>query len=98
MSPGTIQRIFRDHFAEVDATHPLDQRAVWAAWNQGKPNQLATYLYELAAKYHRFYQACPVLKAETATLVLSRLNVSAVVRKVLATGLGLLGIDAPERM
>jgi len=33
MSPGTIQRIFRDHFAEVDATHPLDQRAVWAAWN-----------------------------------------------------------------
>ncbi len=73
-------------------------KAVWAAWNQGKPNQLATYLYELAAKYHRFYQACPVLKAETATLVKSRLNVSAVVRKVLATGLGLLGIDAPERM
>jgi len=73
-------------------------KAVWAAWSQGKPSLVATYLYELAAKYHRFYQACPVLKADDETLVMSRLNVSAVVRAVLAQGLDLLGIDAPEKM
>jgi arginyl-tRNA synthetase len=73
-------------------------RSVWAAWNQAKPSMLATYLYELAAKYHRFYQHCPVLTAPTPELVQSRLNLSVVTRKVLAQGMDLLGLDALDRM
>jgi len=72
--------------------------AVRAAWEQGKPNLLATFLYELASKYHTFYQACPVLKEEDEELRMSRLNLNLLARKVLTTGLSLLGIDAPERM
>ena len=79
--------------------HCLDVgRAVRGAWEQGKPNVLATYLYELASRYHSFYQACPVLKAEDPDVVMSRLNLNLLTRKVLVQGLDLLGIEAPERM
>ncbi|MCO4770497.1 MAG: arginine--tRNA ligase [Deltaproteobacteria bacterium] len=73
-------------------------KATRAAWEQGKPNLLATYLYELASKYHTFYQSCPVKTEADATLQMSRLNLNLLARKVLAQGLDLLGIDAPERM
>jgi len=79
--------------------HCLDfGRAARGAWEQGKPNVLATFLYELASKYHSFYAACPVLKADDPELVMSRLNLNLLARKVLTQGLDLLGIQAPERM
>jgi arginyl-tRNA synthetase len=98
VADGTTLKLV--HEAERDLfLHVLGfGKAAWSAWDQGKPSVLATFLYELAAKFHRFWAACPVLQAGDDTLVMSRLNVSAVVRKVLATGLNLLGIDAPERM
>ena len=73
-------------------------RSVQAAWEQGKPNLLATWLYELASKYHTFYNACPVLTADAPELVTSRLNLNLLTRKALVQGLDLLGIQAPERM
>jgi len=33
MKPGIVQQIFKDHFDAVDATHQLDIRSLWAAWN-----------------------------------------------------------------
>jgi arginyl-tRNA synthetase len=63
-----------------------------------RPNLLANYLYDLAIVFHAFYEACPVLKAEPAELRESRLILCDVTARVLGTGLGLLGIDAPERM
>jgi hypothetical protein len=33
MRPGTVQRIFNDHFPAIDATQRLDARSLWAAWN-----------------------------------------------------------------
>jgi arginyl-tRNA synthetase len=62
-----------------------------------RPNLLANYLYELAATFHSFFEACPVLKSEGATQ-LSRLALCDVTARVLAKGLSLLGIEAPERM
>lgn len=44
-----------------------------------------------------FYEQCPVLKAE-GEVRSSRLALCAATRKVLATGLDLLGIEAPDRM
>ena len=62
-----------------------------------RPNLLCLYLYELADSFHRFYEACPILKSEGA-MRLSRLALAGVTAKVLKTGLGLLGIGVPERM
>ena len=79
--------------------HAMDfGRAVGAAWEQGKPNLLATHLYELASKYHGFYQACPVLRTDDAELATSRLNLNLLTQRTLTLGLSLLGIDAPTRM
>jgi arginyl-tRNA synthetase len=62
------------------------------------PHKLSTYLYELTAAFTAFYEACPVLKAETPELRASRLALADLTRRVLAQGLELLGIQAPERM
>ena len=62
-----------------------------------RPNLLATYLYELASTFHSFFEACPVLKSEGATRD-SRLALCELTARTLQTGLGLLGIEAPERM
>jgi arginyl-tRNA synthetase len=62
------------------------------------PHRLCTYLFDLAQDFTAFYEACPVLKAETDELRTSRLALADLTARVLAGGLGLLGIDAPERM
>ena len=62
-----------------------------------RPNLLANYLYELANTFHGFYEACPVLKSEGATRQ-SRLALCELTARVLREGLGLLGIQVPDRM
>jgi len=63
-----------------------------------EPHRLCTYLFELANAYSSFYETCPVLKAEPQDLRRSRLGLCRLVRRVLADGLDLLGIEAPTRM
>jgi arginyl-tRNA synthetase len=63
-----------------------------------RPNLLANYLYDLAIVFHAFYEACPVLKAESDESRAARLVLCDVTARVLQAGLNLLGIDAPERM
>jgi arginyl-tRNA synthetase len=62
-----------------------------------RPNLLANYLYELASTFHSFFEACPVLKSEGATQA-TRLALCDTTGRILAKGLDLLGIRAPERM
>jgi len=62
------------------------------------PHKLCGYLYELATAFSTFYEGCPVLKASTDAERASRLALSDLTARVLARGLGLLGIDAPDRM
>jgi arginyl-tRNA synthetase len=62
------------------------------------PHRLCTYLFELAGTFTRFYEACPVLKAPDEATRAGRLLLCKVTARVLALGLGLLGIGAPERM
>lgn len=61
------------------------------------PNQLCNYLYELAGLFMRFYEACPILKAEQATRN-SRLALAQLTAETLDQGLDLLGIETLERM
>jgi arginyl-tRNA synthetase len=62
-----------------------------------KPHHLCNYLYELATRYHGFFENCPVLQSDGGTRQ-SRLALCGVVAKTLATGLDLLGIEHPEQM
>ncbi|MDG1357861.1 MAG: arginine--tRNA ligase [Akkermansiaceae bacterium] len=62
-----------------------------------RPNLLANYLLELAKAFHSFFEACPVLKSEGDTQN-TRLALCELTSRVLEKGLGLLGIEVPERM
>nr|MDQ2643335.1 arginine--tRNA ligase [Myxococcota bacterium] len=62
------------------------------------PHRLCTYLYELASKFTAFYEACPVLRADSDEQRDSRLSLCDQTRRSLSLGLGLLGMAAPERM
>ncbi|MFO0827900.1 MAG: arginine--tRNA ligase [Phycisphaerales bacterium] len=63
-----------------------------------EPNRLCAYLQTLANVFNGFYQACPVLKSEDEATRLARLRLCLLTRRVLADGLGLLGLKAPSRM
>ncbi|MFW6031926.1 MAG: arginine--tRNA ligase [Phycisphaeraceae bacterium] len=63
-----------------------------------EPHRLCNWLYELATGYHQFYERCPVLTAEEASVRQSRLALSHLVARALQEGLGLLGIEVVERM
>jgi arginyl-tRNA synthetase len=61
------------------------------------PSHLSTYLYELAGVFMRFYEECPILKAENEVRA-SRLALAAITAQTLQEGLGLLGLDTLEQM
>lgn len=63
-----------------------------------QPHRIAGYLREIAEAFSAFYQACSVMQAESDDIRRSRLRLCDLVRRVLADGLGLLGIEAPDRM
>jgi len=85
--------------AEKDLTLKLAQFAeiVPAVLDDFRPNTLATYLYELATTYHKFWEACPVLREEGAIRE-TRLALCELTGRVLRLGLGLLGIRTTEKM
>ncbi len=62
-----------------------------------KPNYIATYLYELAASYSRFYKNCQVLDVDEKTMKRRLLLVHAV-QEIIREGLNLIGVEAPQRM
>jgi arginyl-tRNA synthetase len=63
-----------------------------------EPHRLCTYLYELASSFHKFYEQCPVLTADSEAERDSRLALCDLVARTLKLGLGLLGIETVERM
>jgi arginyl-tRNA synthetase len=62
-----------------------------------KPHYLCTYLYELATRFHSFFEHCPVLPSEGATRE-GRLALCELTARTLGLGLELLGIAHPEQM
>ncbi len=66
-----------------------------------EPHRVARYLESLASAYHKFYDSCRVLPMgdeDITELHRARLALCVAARQVLANGLGLLGVSAPERM
>ena len=71
--------------------------ALEAVGEECRPNFLCNYLYELSGHFARFYEACPVLKAEGAERV-TRLLLCELTSRVLKQGLEALGIEVLEQM
>jgi arginyl-tRNA synthetase len=84
---------------EADLLQRLSRypETVEAAACNYEPHQVAYYLRELANDFHTYYNAHPFIAA-AADLRLARLSLIDASRQVLANGLGLLGVSAPERM
>ena len=62
------------------------------------PAIIANYIYELAKVYNKFYHEKSILQAEADLLKQFRLQLSSASAKVISKGMGLLGIEVPERM
>jgi len=76
-------------------------RVVTQAAELREPHRVARYLEQTASAFHKFYDECRVLpqgEEEPTPLHQARLLLVAASRQVLANGLGLLGVTAPERM
>ena len=61
------------------------------------PSHINRYLQELAACFHRFYNACRI-KGEAPEVMSARIKLADDTRIVLRNGLKLIGVDAPEKM
>lgn len=94
--------------ADIQITHDAERElalallgfgaAVRQAGDTAEPHVLAAFLFDTASAFTTFYEACPVLKAPEDAIRDSRLALSALTLRILATGLHLLGVPVPERM
>lgn len=62
------------------------------------PHRIATYIQELAAAFHSFYNAEKVLDASNEDMTRARLALITAVRTTIANALRLIGVSAPEKM
>jgi arginyl-tRNA synthetase len=101
-----------DGFDPALLTHPTEAtllaalgdfpRVVAQAATLREPHRVARYLEDLAGRFHKWYDECRVRPAsadeEITDLHRTRLWLNDATRQVLANGLDLLGVSAPERM
>ena len=107
-----VQSVFRkvgewDAAATTVLTEPLEKQlaaellkfedVLQSVADTAYPHYLANYLYQIATLFSRFYEACPILKAEGATRN-SRLQLAKLTGDTLKQGLDLLGIDVLDVM
>ena len=96
--PGLLEHERESALLGVLAEFP---RIIATAAELREPHRVARYLEEVATAYHKFYDSCRVLPRndeELAPLHIARLWLCAASRQVVANGLDLCGVQAPERM
>jgi arginyl-tRNA synthetase len=88
-----------EHPSEIELMRKLAayEEAVPEAADLLAPQRIARYIEELASIFSAFYRDCRVL-TDDAELTSARLTLCLGTRMVIADGLGLLGVGAPERM
>jgi len=92
-----LNRLDEAHEQALIARLALYPEVVETAALAREPHQLAHYLRELAHDFHTYYNTHTFL-VDDAALRDARLNLIAATRQVVANGLGLLGVSAPETM
>lgn len=100
---GTFDAALLSGPADEDLLAALGQfpGAVAEAQRFREPHRVARYLESLAGAYHRWYDSCRVVPQgddEVSEVHRTRLALNDATAQVLANGLGLLGVSAPERM
>ncbi|MFN2534271.1 MAG: DALR anticodon-binding domain-containing protein [Pseudonocardiaceae bacterium] len=101
-SSGAQLRLL-DHHREGELIRTLGEfpRIVVSAAALREPHRVARYLEKLAGAFHNFFGTCRVLPTgdeEAGPVHAARLALCEATRQVLANGLSLLGVSAPERM
>ena len=96
------------HAAHIEIKEPIEKQLALKLFqlvsiltsvaDRLEPHRLCNYLFELATLFSSFYEACPVLKAETATSRNTRLLLCELTARTLKLGLNLLGIRVLEKM
>jgi arginyl-tRNA synthetase len=94
---ASLVRLTESHEQELMARLARYPEAVETAALAHEPHQIAYYLRDLANDFHTYYNAHTFL-VEDASLRDARLNLIDATRQVLANGLKLLGVSAPEAM
>jgi arginyl-tRNA synthetase len=104
VEPGSIRR----ERPEIALAHPAERalsvrllrlpEVLELAALELKPNVVTDYLFDLANAFSRFFEECPVLKAESPARRQGRLAICDLTARTLKFGLGLLGIDVVDRM
>jgi arginyl-tRNA synthetase len=98
---GEVDLGLLTHERELDVLRSLSELpdVVRAAAEERAPHKLATWVRELAGRFHGFYHDCYVIgEGVSPELTKARLWLVEAARIGLVVGLGLLGVDAPERM
>ncbi|ACL71362.1 Arginine--tRNA ligase [Thioalkalivibrio sulfidiphilus HL-EbGr7] len=92
-----LSLLTESHEQEILATLARFPEVIEAAALVEEPHQIANYLRELANDFHTYYNAHQFLVDEPAIRD-ARLSLILAVRQVIANGLGLLGVSAPQEM
>lgn len=98
----------RSSFATILLQHPAERHlalgllqfceALDLVLEDYRPNQLTSYLFDVAKRFSTFFQECPVLRADNDAVRQSRLLLCDVTARVIRQGLELLGIGVVDRM
>ena len=94
--------------AQIKISHPLERELVLAlcrfseslveAYTHREPSVIAEYVYTLAQRFSTLYAELSINGEKDDTLKLSRLKIAYLTRETLKKGLGLLGIECPDRI
>ena len=103
IAPDTAHLELLNHDKEGTLIRNLGEfpRVLQSAATLREPHRVCRYLEDLAGDYHRFYDSCRVLPQgdeEPTDLHRARLALCEATRRVIANGLSILGVSAPERM
>ncbi len=103
LTPETAHLELLTHDKEGTLVRTLGEfpRVLRTAASLREPHRVCRYLEDLAGAYHRFYDSCRVLPQgdeEPNQLHTARLALCQATRQVIANGLAILGVTAPERM
>ena len=88
------------HSSEQSLIHLIDQfpSKIQLSASEYAPSVIAQYIYELAKEYNRFYAEVSIFNESDQNLRQFRVMLSEQTAKTVSSGMGLLGIDVPERM
>ncbi len=72
--------------------------AIMTAAQEHNPSVVANFMYDLAKEFNQFYHDYSILNAEDPESRIFRIHLSQIIGDIIERGMGLLGIEVPERM